>query len=76
MERVKGIEPSTENLQAAQSQLVTTLANDTYTQGRAQISDSSCPDLARVVDSWPSLSQPLKAAILAIVGAAKNGGPQ
>jgi hypothetical protein len=76
LERVKGIEPSTENSQAAPNQSVPTSAQDTYTQGRAQIPDSSCPDLAKVVAAWLSLSQPLKAAILAIVAASKNEVPK
>jgi hypothetical protein len=76
MERVKGIEPSAETSQVAKNQSVPTSAEDTYTQGRAQIQDSSCGDLAQVVGAWSSLSQPLKAAILAIVGVAKNGGAQ
>ena len=76
MELVKGIEPSTENSQEAQNQSATEAAQSDYTQIRAQIPDSSCPDLAQVVAAWSSLSQPLKAAILAIVGTAKNGEPQ
>jgi hypothetical protein len=76
LERVKGIEPSAETSQVAKNQSVPTSAEDTYTQGRAQIQDSSCGALAQVVGAWSSLSQPLKAAILAIVGVAKNGGAQ
>ena len=41
----------------------------------SQISGASA-DLQRVVDSWPALSAPLRAAILAIVDSAlpRNGG--
>jgi len=76
LERAKGIEPSTENSQEAQNQSATEAAQYDYTQIRAQIPDSSCPDLAKVVAAWLSLSQPLKAAILAIVAVSKNEVPK
>ena len=67
MERVKGIEPCAQNSQIAENQHTPPDVERAYTQIRAQILDSSCPDLAKVVAGWRNLSSPLKAAILAIV---------
>ncbi len=67
MERVKGIEACAQNPQTTENQHVPEDGERAYTQISAQILDSSCPDLARVVAAWPNLSAPLKAAILAIV---------
>jgi len=47
-----------------------------YTQIRAQIEKPLEPDLAAVVAAWPSLSAPLKAAIVAIANTATNKGGQ
>jgi hypothetical protein len=67
MERVKGFEPSTPPSEATQPQAVAQSIDADYTQIRAQISGAVSPELPRVVAAWPSLGQPLKAAILAIV---------
>lgn len=75
MERAKGFEPSTLKLQTVQPQCVTQLSDWGYTQIRAQDSGLVNGELAEVVQAWPSLSQPLKAAILAIVGTAKSEVP-
>jgi hypothetical protein len=32
------------------------------------------PDLTRVIDAWPSLPEPIKAAVLALVQTATKGG--
>jgi hypothetical protein len=45
-------------------------------QIRAQIEKPLEPDLAAVVAAWPSLSAPLKAAIVAIANTATNKGGQ
>jgi hypothetical protein len=67
MERAKGFEPSTENLESPQNQQPSKPGNTGCTQIRAQIADSASRDLAKVVASWKNLPGPLKAAILAIV---------
>ena len=76
MERVKGIEAFAENTQVAQNQYTTQEGERGYTQIRAQIEKPLEPDLAAVVAAWPSLSAPLKAAIVAIANAATNKGGQ
>jgi hypothetical protein len=73
MERAKGFEPSTQNPQGAERQRVPKVSQEGYTQIRAQIPGAVGPELARVVAAWPSLGQPLKAAILAIVGSREDG---
>jgi hypothetical protein len=72
LERVKGIEPSAEHSQTPQPQAVPQAQDSDYTQIRAQISKPADLDLAQVVEAWPALSQPLKAAVLAVVAAAKS----
>jgi hypothetical protein len=71
MERVKGIEPSTQISESAQNQPLPGPPQVEYTQGRAQIPDAASPDLAKVVAAWAKLSAPLKAAILAIVNSSE-----
>ncbi len=68
MERAKRFELFSENSQVADSETVSIFANSDHTQIRAQIADVLGLDLSRVVASWSSLSLPLQAAILAIVG--------
>jgi hypothetical protein len=72
MERVKGIEPCSNNSENVENQSLPQVSRDPTTQIGAQILDSSCPDLAKVVATWANLSAPLKAAILAIIGANEN----
>ena len=72
MERVKGIEPSAENPQPIEPQPSAQRPDSAYTQIRAQILSPPDPDLRLVIKSWPLLTQPLKAAILCIVAAAKG----
>jgi hypothetical protein len=72
MERAKGFEPSTQNSESAQNQASPQPAQDDCTQIRAQILGELGPELARVVVAWHSLSQPLKAAILAIVNSSEG----
>jgi hypothetical protein len=72
MERAKGFEPSAENPQPIEPQPSAQTANSPYTQIRAQILGPPDPDLLLVVKSWPLVAQPLKAAILCIVAAAKG----
>jgi hypothetical protein len=67
MERVKGIEASAHNLQTADKQQTPKDGERAYTQIRAQIQGHEGRGLSQVVDAWPRLSAPLKAAILAIV---------
>jgi hypothetical protein len=67
MDRVKGIEPSPDNPQVAENQNAPTDGERAYTQIRAQIEGNDGRGLSQVVAAWPSLSAPLKAAILAIV---------
>ena len=67
LERAKGFEPSTQNAQSSQAQGVPQVLEPDHTQIRAQISGPSDADLAQIVEAWPTLSQPLKAAMLAIV---------
>jgi hypothetical protein len=63
LERAKGFEPSAKPSETSQKQD----SSGGCAQIRAQISDASCPDLSKVVASWPNLPAPFKAAILAIV---------
>ena len=72
MERVKGIEPYVETSQPIESQSVSEHTESAYTQIRAQIPDLSSPDVGKVVASWPKLSAPLRAAILAIIATTEN----
>jgi len=76
MKRVKGIQPLAHNPQAAEHQQATQEGERGYTQIRAQIEKPLEPDLAAVVASWPSLSAPLKAAIVTIANTATNKGGQ
>jgi len=76
MERVKGIEASAEISQVAEHQHATQDGERGYTQIRAQIEKPLEPDLAAVVAAWPSLSAPLKAAIVAIANTTTNKGGQ
>jgi hypothetical protein len=72
MERVKGIEPSTQNSQLIESQHAAKDGEGAYTQIRAQIEDNGGRGLAQVVNAWAELPAALKAAILAIVTTATN----
>ena len=76
MERVKGIEAFTHNPQVVELEHVPGSDARGYTQIRAQIEKPLEPDLAAVVASWPSLSAPLKAAIVTIANTATNKGGQ
>jgi hypothetical protein len=76
MERVKGIEAFANNPQVAQIEHIPGDGARAYTQIRAQIEKPLEPDLAAVVAAWPSLSAPLKAAIVAIANTATNKGGQ
>ncbi len=76
MERVKGIEAFTHNPQVAQIEHITRDDARGYTQIRAQIEKPLEPYLAAVVAAWPSLSAPLRAAIVAIANTATNRGGQ
>ena len=67
LERAKGFEPSAQNPQPVSNQPAREVASQGCTQIRAQILGELGPELARVVAAWSSLSQPLKAAILAII---------
>jgi len=67
VERVKGIEALADNSQAAENQQTPEGDERAYTQIRAQIGGNDRRDLSQVVNAWPRLSGPLKAAILAIV---------
>jgi hypothetical protein len=67
LERVKGIEPSTEHSQTVQSQPVAEHSDTAYTHIRAQIQGKDGRDLTQVVEAWDKLPPPLKAAIFAIV---------
>ena len=73
---MKGIEAFTDNSQVAEHQQATQEGERGYTQIRAQIETQLEPDLGAVVAAWPSLSAPLKAAIVAIVNTATNKGGQ
>ena len=72
MERVKGIEPSSQSSQPVESQSSAEPAEPAFTQIGAQIQGNDGRDLSQVVSAWPRLSAPLKAAILAIVTTATN----
>ena len=73
---MEGIEACADNSQPADNQHATQEEEGGYTQIRAQIEKPLEPDLAAVVASWPSLSAPLKAAILAIADTATTQGGQ
>jgi len=68
LERVKRIEPSTENAKAVDSIGSPQVSGSDYTQIRAQILGQLGPELTRIVATWSKLSPQLKAAGLAIVG--------
>jgi hypothetical protein len=70
MERVKGIEASLQDSQAAENTPVSPVPAQDYTQIRAQIPDISSPGLAQVVKAWEKLPAALQSAILAIVESA------
>src|SRR5437879_1582000 len=71
LERAKGFEPSAQNSQAIQPQEIPQGPESGYTQIRAQILGQGDCELAQVAQAWPTLSQPLKAAVLSIVAASK-----
>jgi hypothetical protein len=73
---VKGIEAFTDNPQPAEIEHIPGDDARAYTQGRAQIEKPLEPDLAAVVAAWPSLSAPLRAAIVAIANTATTKGGQ
>jgi hypothetical protein len=74
MERVKGIEPSSQTPQPVESQPSAEPSETAYTQIGAQIQGNDRRDLAQVVKAWAELPVALKAGILAIVNAARNKG--
>ena len=74
MERAKGFEHYTVNLQPAEIQHLPEQAETDNTQIRAQIPGNDGRDLAQVVNAWAALPAAFKAAILAIVGSNENGG--
>jgi hypothetical protein len=74
LERVKGIEPSTQNSQLVENQHVSEHADASYTQIRAQILDNDRRDLSHVVNAWAGLPGAFKAAILAIVNSTPRSG--
>ena len=78
VERAKGFEPSTEKSQPPEAQSPPPSTSPPCAQIRAQIPDASFRDLARVVASWPELSAPIRAAVLALVDTslAQKGGAQ
>jgi hypothetical protein len=76
LRRGAGIEAFTDNPQTAENQHTTQEGEGGYTQIRAQIEKPLEPDLAAVVAAWPSLSAPLKSAIVAIANTATNKGGQ
>jgi len=73
MERAKGFEPSTQNPQQPANQSVEKCQQSECTRTRAHSAETADSDLLKVVSAWPSLSPPLKAAILAIVGTPNSG---
>ncbi len=70
----EGIEAFTDNPQVAQIEHIPGDDAGGYTQIRSQIEKPLEPDLAAVVAVWPSLSAPLRAAIVAIANTATNKG--
>jgi hypothetical protein len=72
MERVKGIEPSSQTSQPIESQASAELTETAYTQIGAQIQGNDRRDLSQVVNAWAELPAALKAGILAIVNTARN----
>jgi len=74
MERVKGIEPSAQNSQTAESQHTPKDGERAYTQIRAQIQGNDGRDLSQVVNAWAELPAAFKAAILAIVNSTHRSG--
>jgi hypothetical protein len=70
LERAKGFEPSAQKSEPFQPQYNPHSSQSDYTQIRAQILDALGLELSQVVAAWPSLSEPLKAAILAIIHSA------
>jgi hypothetical protein len=72
MERVKGIEPSSQSSQPVESQSNAEHPEPVYTQIGAQIQGNDRRDLSQVVNAWAGLPAALKAGILAIVNTARN----
>jgi hypothetical protein len=72
MERVKGIEPSSQSSQPVESQTSAEPSEPAYTQIGAQIQGNDRRDLSQVVNAWAGLPGALKAGILAIVNTARN----
>jgi len=74
LDRVKGIEPSTEDSQPVENQPFSEHAETVYTQIGAQIQGNDGRDLAQVVNAWTGLPAAFKAAILAIVNSTQRFG--
>jgi hypothetical protein len=72
MERVKGIEPSSQSSQPVENQSGVEPNETAYTQIGAQIQGNDRRDLSLVVNAWAGLPAALKAGILAIVDTARN----
>ena len=58
-----------ENTEALQHNDLHSLEGAAYSPAYSEIG----PDLARLVDAWPNLAEPLKKAIIAIVAASEPG---
>jgi hypothetical protein len=69
LERAKGFEPSAPASQAVDYQHPSGQCDSSYTQIRAHGPEPDS-ELCVVVAAWPSLAEPLKRAVLAIVGTA------
>jgi hypothetical protein len=70
LERAKGFEPSAQKSEPLQPQSNPQTGQSDNTQIRAQILDALGLELSQIVAAWPSLGEPLKAAILAIIHSA------
>ena len=72
MVEVAGVEPSAPDILVLDVEGDCGIAYERWTQIWTQISGKDRQGLTQLVESWPSLSPQLKAAVLAIVGTSEG----
>ena len=67
MVEVAGVEPSVRNSQGVKNQNTCENRDPEWTHIGTQSFDPECPRLAKLVEAWKTLPEPLKGAIEAII---------